>query len=142
MFFDRLAAAVARKGPTCVGLDPHLPLVLAQVRSDRPPAEVVRAWSLAVLEAVAPHCAAVKPQVAFYEALGSRGVAALEETVAAAKALGLLVVLDAKRGDLGSTAEGYATATLDDDGPLGADALTVSPWLGPESMSPYLARAP
>jgi orotidine-5'-phosphate decarboxylase len=139
-FADRLATAVAARGPTCVGLDPHGPLLPIPV--DRRQPEALRDWSLAVIEAVAPHVAAIKPQVAFYEALGAGGVAALETAVAAAKRAGLLVVLDAKRGDIGSTAEAYAQATLDDDGPLGADAVTLSPWLGPESLAPFLARMP
>ncbi len=143
-FAERLAASVAARGPTCVGLDPHLPLLPLAVDPQRraETAAVVRDWSLGVVEAVAPHVAAIKPQVAFFEALGAPGVAALEVAVAAARRAGLVVILDAKRGDIGSTAEAYAQATLDDDGPLGADAVTLSPWLGPESLGPFLARMP
>jgi len=93
-----------------------------------------------VIDEVADVVAAVKPQVAFFEALGHDGVRELESVVAHAKAAGLVVVLDAKRGDIGSTAEAYAHACLDDSGPLGADAVTLSPYLGAESMAPFLKR--
>ena len=84
--------------------------------------------------------AAVKPQVAFFEALGSEGVAALEAVVSHAKSAGLIVIVDAKRGDIGSTAEAYAHALVDDAGPLGAHAATVNPYLGPESLQPFALR--
>jgi len=95
---------------------------------------------LGAIEAVADVAAAVKPQFAFFEQLGSPGVAVLEEVVHAAKGTGLLVVADAKRGDIGSTAEAYARFILDDDGPLGADAVTLSPYLGAESLAPFAQR--
>jgi orotidine-5'-phosphate decarboxylase len=143
-FGDRLTAAVKRVGNSaCIGLDPHPTLLPAPFQgrvSPRDRAQAARAFSLGVLEVCRGRVAAVKPQVAFFEALGSSGVAALEEVVATAKAMGLVVILDAKRGDIGSTAEAYAAATLDDDGPLGADAVTVSPYLGPESLAPFLQR--
>lgn len=131
-----------RGNAACVGLDPHLDRVpgLDPGSPRHVQAEVVRAFCLTVLEAVAPLVPAVKPQVAFFEALGSPGVAVLEEVVRAAREAGLVVVADAKRGDIGSTAEAYARALLDDDGPLGADAVTVSPYLGPESLAPFAAR--
>jgi orotidine-5'-phosphate decarboxylase len=135
-----------------VGVDPHLSLLPGALRAELPAvgdpswravaAEVVTRFSLAVVAAAAPVAAAVKPQAAFFEALGSPGVAALEATVAAARALGLVVVVDAKRGDLGSTAEAYAQATLDPGGPLAADAVTLSPYLGPESLEPFVRRCP
>jgi len=140
-FGDRLAEAVRRTGvPGCVGLDPHLDRLPDAVARGVSPAEAARIFCLGAVEAVAGVVPAVKPQVAFFEALGAPGVAALEEVVAAARAAGLLVVLDAKRGDIGSTAEAYAHGTLDDDGPLGADAVTLSPYLGPESLAPFLVR--
>jgi orotidine-5'-phosphate decarboxylase len=101
-------------------------------------ADAVLDWGLEVLEAIAGVAAAVKPQVAFFEQLGAPGVGALEALVARAKAMDLLVVLDAKRGDIGSTAQGYCRATLDDTGTLGADSVTLSPYLGPESLRPFL----
>lgn len=139
-FGDRLAQRVRQAGsPSCVGIDPHLDRVPGVhdglAREDV--AALVRRFALGVVEAVAPHVAAVKPQVAFFEALGAPGVAALEDVVHEAKRAGLIVVLDAKRGDIGSTSRAYARATIDDAGPLGADAVTLSPYLGPESLQPY-----
>lgn len=151
-FADRLTEKVlALKSPACVGLDPHLdrlpaPLVAGaeeRVGSDRRKAlaEAARTFCLGVIEACVDVVPAVKPQVAFFEALGSPGVAALEEVVSAAREAGLLVVLDAKRGDIGSTARAYAHATLADDGPVGADSVTLSPYLGVESLAPFLDAA-
>ena len=127
---------------TCVGLDPHPSLLPDAIRAalDDPEA-ALRVWGCEVLEAVAPHTACVKPQVAMYERFGAAGVAALAATCAHARSLGIPVLLDAKRGDIGSTAEAYAVATLDDDGPIGADAVTLSPYLGPESLAPFVRRA-
>jgi orotidine-5'-phosphate decarboxylase len=125
-----------------VGIDPHLERVpgVEPGQSRVQQARAVARFGCAVVEAVGPLVAAVKPQVAFFEQLGSAGVAALEEVVVAAREQGLLVVLDAKRGDIGSTARAYARATLDDEGPLGADAVTLSPYLGPESLAPFVER--
>jgi orotidine-5'-phosphate decarboxylase len=141
-FGERLAHRVRERGPACVGLDPHLDRVpgLDRAAPLRVQAEAVRGFCLAVVEAVAPIVPAVKPQLAFFEALGSAGVAVLEEVVASARDAGLIVVADGKRGDIGTTAEAYAAALLDDDGPLRADAATVSPYLGPESLTPFASR--
>lgn len=150
-FGARLSEAVRARGPVCVGLDPQLPLMPAALLRGLPPptdpgyraaaAAAFGVFSDAVIDAAATHAAALKPQAAFFEALGAPGVAAMEAAVARARAKGLLVILDAKRGDIGSTAEAYAAATLDDDGPTGADAVTVSPYLGAESLAPFTARA-
>lgn len=145
-FADRLAEAVSRRGnAACIGLDPHpgsLPPALGP-RDDRVGlASAAREFCLGALDAVMDHVPVVKPQVAFFEALGSPGWAALEDVCAGARARGLLVLLDGKRGDIGSTAEAYAVSMLDDDGPLGADACTISPYLGPESLTPFLQRTP
>jgi orotidine-5'-phosphate decarboxylase len=151
-FADRLAARVrALQSPLCVGIDPHLHLLPGEVRAAfeglegvegrAASAAAVALWAEGVLEAVEPHAAAVKPQVAFFEALGAPGQAALERVVERARVLGIPVVLDAKRGDIGSTAEAYARGGLDDDGPLGADAITLAPYLGPESLGPVLRRS-
>ena len=143
-FGARLTGRVTRVGsPTCVGLDPHLdrlPLDAAGGRAQA--ARSAEAFCRGVIDAIADVCAAVKPQVAFFEALGSPGVAALEAVVAHARDAGLLVVLDAKRGDIGSTARAYVDATLADDGPVGADAVTLSPYLGTESLDPFAACVP
>ncbi|MBW1878514.1 MAG: orotidine-5'-phosphate decarboxylase [Deltaproteobacteria bacterium] len=140
-FPDRLAAAVRQTGvPACVGLDPHPERLPEHLAHGLHPADAARAFCLDAIEAVAGVVPAVKPQVAFFEALGSPGLAALEAVVRGARDAGLLVILDAKRGDIGSTAEAYARGTLDDAGPLGCDAVTLSPYLGPESLTPFLAR--
>ncbi|PJI85605.1 orotidine-5'-phosphate decarboxylase [Luteimicrobium subarcticum] len=140
-FGARLAAAMDDHGPLCVGIDPHAGLLDAWGLTDD--AAGLREFGLRVVEAVGGRVAAVKPQAAFFERHGSRGVAALEEVVAAATAAGTLVVMDAKRGDIGSTMSAYAEAFLRDGSPLAADALTVSPYLGFGSLDPAveLARA-
>lgn len=141
-FGDRLAQRVEAVGsPICVGLDPHLDRLPQPLRGLEIPVAVER-FCLEVVGRAAPLAAAVKPQVAFFEALGHRGVAVLERVVAAAREAGLLVVLDAKRGDIGSTARAYAQATLADDGPMAADAITLSPYLGEESLRPFLEYCP
>jgi orotidine-5'-phosphate decarboxylase len=146
-FGDRLAAAVSAKGSVvCVGLDPRPgllpPDVAAGLRADR--AGLARAYErfcLGAVEAVAPHAVAVKPQVAFFEALGGHGLGALERVCAAARGAGLLVIADAKRGDIDSTAAAYAEAWLRPrgDAPAVADALTVHPYLGGDSLAPFLS---
>ncbi|MDN4175665.1 orotidine-5'-phosphate decarboxylase [Nocardioides sp. SOB77] len=138
-FGARLRTAVDARGPLCVGIDPHAGLLADWGLPDD--AEGLRRFALTVVEAVAPHVAAVKPQSAFYERFGSRGVAVLEEVVAAARAAGALVVMDAKRGDIGSTSQAYAEAYLDPASPLGSDAVTVSPFLGFGSLDPFVDAA-
>jgi orotidine-5'-phosphate decarboxylase len=138
-FGTRLAAAMDARGPLCVGIDPHPGLV----REWGLPEGVAGARELALraVDAVAPHVAAVKPQAAFYERWGSAGVAVLEEVIAAARAAGVLCVVDAKRGDIGSTMQGYAEAFVGDDSPLAGDAVTLSPYLGYGSLAPAIGLA-
>ena len=144
-FADRLTAAIDEK-QSClvVGLDPRidsLPPALrerAQGSADAA-AEAVLEFNAKVIEAVAPHAVAVKPQVAFYEAIGWQGYRAFGETVRVAQDHGLLVISDVKRGDIGSTAEAYAQAHL---GEFDADAVTVNPYLGTDSIAPFLEYAP
>ncbi|GIG39835.1 orotidine-5'-phosphate decarboxylase [Cellulomonas phragmiteti] len=140
-FGERLVEAMDAHGPLCVGIDPHAALLADWGLPDD--AAGVREFALRVMEAVGGRVAAVKPQAAFFERHGSRGVAALEEVVAAGRAAGTLVVVDAKRGDIGSTMGAYADAFLADGSPLAGDALTVSPYLGFGSLDPAveLARA-
>jgi orotidine-5'-phosphate decarboxylase len=90
-----------------------------------------------LIDAVAPHAVAVKPQLAFFEQLGSAGLAAFERTCTYARRAGMLVIADGKRGDIGSTARAYAEAYLEGEPPR-ADALTVNPWLGRDSVEPFL----
>ncbi|MFC8733928.1 orotidine-5'-phosphate decarboxylase [Luteimicrobium sp. NPDC057192] len=138
-FGARLAAAMDERGPLCVGIDPHATLLDAWGLPDD--AAGVREFGLRVVEAVGGRVPAVKPQAAFFERHGSRGVAALEDVIAAAQAAGTLVVVDAKRGDIGSTMDAYAEAFLRDGSPLAGDALTVSPYLGFGSLEPAVDLA-
>jgi orotidine-5'-phosphate decarboxylase len=147
-FADRLVHRMRRLGhPLCVGLDPHLDRIPPLFRKGRmapgdpETAAAVEAFGRAVIERVAGHAAALKPQCAFFEALGPAGVAALARLLEAARAAGLPVVLDAKRGDVGSTAAAYARAYLAPDAPLRADALTVSPYLGADTLLPFVEAA-
>ena len=146
-FGDRLADAVERKrSQLVVGLDPQVDLLPVELRGDvhlgrEHAAEAFGRFCRGVIDAVAPYVVAVKPQSAFFEELGADGVRALEDVCAYAKQAGLLVILDAKRGDIGSTSRAYAAAFLEprgQDGPL-ADALTVNPYLGRDAVEPMLA---
>ncbi|MDX5310304.1 MAG: orotidine-5'-phosphate decarboxylase, partial [Rhodococcus sp. (in: high G+C Gram-positive bacteria)] len=135
-FGQRLHAALAERGPLCVGIDPH--------------PELLAAWGLPVdvaglerfagtcVDAFAGRVALVKPQVAFFEAFGAAGIAVLERTVTALRGAGTLVLADAKRGDIGSTMDAYAQAFLGRDAVSPADAITVSPYLGYESLRPAI----
>jgi orotidine-5'-phosphate decarboxylase len=138
-FGSRLGAAMAARGPLCVGIDPHPSLLAAWGLKDD--VEGLRAFSLTVLDAVASLAAAVKPQVALYERHGSAGIAVLEEVLATARDESVLTIADAKRGDIGSTMAAYADAWLRDGSPLAADSVTLSPYLGFESLRPALDLA-
>ncbi len=137
-FGGRLAAAVAERGPLCVGIDPHASLLVDWGVGDT--LDGLRRFTDAVVEALASSVAVLKPQMAFYERFGSRGVAVLEEAVVGVREAGALVLLDAKRGDIGSTMAAYADY-LRGDHPLHVDAMTVSPYLGPESLAPAVSTA-
>lgn len=130
---------MAACGPLCVGIDPHPALLKEWGLADD--AAGLRRFSLTVLEAVGSLAAAVKPQVALYERHGSAGMAVLEEVLAAAAGGGILTIADAKRGDIGSTMAAYADAWLRDGSPLAADSVTLSPYLGFESLRPALDLA-
>ncbi|WP_029287316.1 orotidine-5'-phosphate decarboxylase [Cellulomonas sp. HZM] len=138
-FGTRLAAAMDEHGPLCVGIDPHESLLLEWGLTDD--AAGLRSFALTVMDAVGGRVAAVKPQAAFFERHGSAGLAVLEEVVAAGRETGTLVVVDAKRGDIGSTMGAYADAFLRDGSPLAGDALTVSPYLGFGSLDPAVDAA-
>ena len=136
-FGARLATAIAARGPLCVGIDPH--------------PELMQAWGLPVTpDGLARFCeicvqayagfGVVKPQVAFFESYGAAGFAVLERTIAALQSDGVLVLADAKRGDIGSTMAAYAQAWVG-EGPLAADAVTASPYLGFGSLDPLLEVA-
>ncbi len=142
-FADRLLDAIDEKGtPAMVGLDPRYESLPAELSRGPSPgraaaAEAILAFTRRIIDVVAPLVPAVKPNIAFFEAFGSEGYRAFEAVVAHARERGLLVVADAKRGDIGSTAEAYARALFDE---IGADAVTLSPWLGEDSLRPFFER--
>ncbi len=138
-FAPRLAAALREHGPLCVGVDPA-PATLARwgLPDD---VEGLRRFSGTVVAALAGRTALLKPQVAFFERHGSAGLAVLEGLLVDCRSVGQLVLADAKRGDIGSTATGYADAWLDPGSPLAADAVTVSPYLGYGSLAPMVEAA-
>jgi len=138
-FGSRLGRAMADRGPLCVGIDPHPSLLQRWGLADD--AAGLERFSLTVLEAVGSLAAAVKPQVALYERHGSAGMAVLERTLAAAADASVLSIADAKRGDIGSTMAAYADAWLRDGSALAADSVTLSPYLGFESLRPALDLA-
>lgn len=138
-FGARLRRAMDERGPLCVGIDPHAALLTEWGLSDD--VAGLERFTRTVVEALAEQVAVLKPQSAFFERFGSRGVAVLERAVADARAAGALVVMDAKRGDIGSTMSAYADAYLHRDSPLCSDAVTVSPFLGFGSLRPALEVA-
>ena len=138
-FGDRLCERVAATSPLCVGLDPSSSLLKTWELEDS--ATGVEAMARTTLEAVAETAAAIKPQVAYFERHGSAGIAALERVIAEARSVGLLVVADAKRGDIDATMTAYGEAWLAEGSPLAADALTVTAYLGLGAMTEVFALA-
>ena len=135
-FGDKVAAAVATTGPLCAGIDPSSALLAAWGLSDD--AEGLRSFCSSCVEGFAGAVSVVKPQVAFFERHGSAGMAELERLIAAATAAGLIVIADAKRGDIDSTAAAYAEAWLGDASPLAVDAVTAHPYLGLGALEPLV----
>jgi orotidine-5'-phosphate decarboxylase len=138
-FGSRSRAALDAYGPVCVGIDPHASLLEAWGVGDD--INGLERFAATCVEAFAGHVGFVKPQSAFFERFGSAGVRVLEDTIAGLRHTGTLVILDVKRGDIGSTAAAYADAYLDEDSPLGADAVTVSPFLGFGALDPFFSVA-
>jgi orotidine-5'-phosphate decarboxylase len=138
-FGARLRAAMDQRGPLCAGIDPHSSLLAEWGLPDT--VEGLERFALTSVEALAPLVSVVKPQSAFYERFGSKGIAVLERVIADSRAAGALVLLDVKRGDIGSTAQAYADAYLDPRSPLAADAITASPYLGFGSVQPMIDTA-
>ncbi|MBC9715674.1 orotidine-5'-phosphate decarboxylase [Streptomyces sp. TRM66268-LWL] len=138
-FGTRLRRVMDERGPLCVGIDPHASLLSAWGLDDT--LAGLETFTRISVEALAETVAVVKPQAAFFERFGSRGVAVLEKAVAELRSAGTLVVMDAKRGDIGSTMAAYAEAFLRKDSPLFSDALTVSPYLGYGSLQPAVSLA-
>jgi orotidine-5'-phosphate decarboxylase len=135
-FGARLVAATEARGALCVGIDPHPGLLRDWGVGDD--AAGLERFARTVVEALADRVAVLKPQSAFFERFGSRGIAVLETVIAEARAAGALVLLDVKRGDIGSTMDAYAAAYLDPAGPLAVDAVTLSPYLGVGALRPAL----
>lgn len=140
-FSDRLAEAVRAKGPLCVGIDPRWESLPKSIRDAavNQPSIALEVFGLKVLELVRPFAAIVKPQAAFFEWFGPDGMSGMQELLRAAKEMGFVTILDAKRGDIASTAEAYAHAAF---GPTwDADALTINPYLGRDAVEPFLSAA-
>jgi orotidine-5'-phosphate decarboxylase len=138
-FGERLHRTVAERGPLCVGIDPHAAL-LARWGLDDDVAGLER-FAFTVVEALADRVAVLKPQSAFFERFGSRGIGVLESIIRQSREAGSLILLDVKRGDIGSTMAAYASAYLDSASPLRADAITLSPYLGVGSLRPAFDMA-
>jgi orotidine-5'-phosphate decarboxylase len=138
-FGERLHLALARRGPLCVGIDPHPSLLASWGLGDD--VDGLTRFIRTVEEALADQVAVFKPQSAFFERFGSRGVAVLESTIRQLRDAGALVLLDAKRGDIGSTMAAYADAYLNPSSPIYVDAITVSPYLGFGSLQPAFEMA-
>jgi orotidine-5'-phosphate decarboxylase len=138
-FGARLRAAMDRRGALCAGIDPHPGLLTSWGLEDS--VAGLESFALGAAEALAPLVAAVKPQSAFFERFGSRGIAVLERVIETCREAGALVVLDVKRGDIGSTAQAYAEAYLDPRSPIAVDAITATPFLGFGSLEPMLTTA-
>ncbi|WP_370236509.1 MULTISPECIES: orotidine-5'-phosphate decarboxylase [Henriciella] len=138
-FADRLIEATAMHGPLCVGIDPHAGKIPAIFGGDTP--DGIERWGQALVEIAIGRTGIVKPQIAFFERHGWPGLRALERILARAREAGLLVLMDAKRGDIGSTAEGYTSAFLKEPAPFTCDALTVNPYMGLDTIEPHVKAA-
>lgn len=138
-FGVRLQERIRDLGPLCVGIDPSGTLLESWGRSDT--VDGLEFFALAVLEAVIDTAAVVKPQVSYFERFGAEGYRVLERLLEEARDAHVMVIADVKRGDIGSTNEGYAEAWLSDASPLRVDALTLNPYLGFDALAPFLRRA-
>ncbi|MEU8080823.1 orotidine-5'-phosphate decarboxylase [Catellatospora citrea] len=138
-FGARLARAMDERGPLCVGVDPHSSLLKAWGLPDD--ADGVASFCQTVVDALADRVAVFKPQSAFFERFGARGAQILESTIRQLREAGALVLLDAKRGDIGSTVAAYADAYLNPSRPMYVDAITASPFLGLGSLAPMFDMA-
>ena len=147
-FADRFVLRMRELGhPLCVGIDPYLDRIPPLFRrmemaigSPETP-EAVSDFCLAVLDQLTGRVAIIKPQIALFEQLGWRGIRILERVIQVAHERGILVLLDAKRGDIGAVADGYATAYLSGSSSISADAITVNPYLGREALEPFVRQA-
>lgn len=138
MSFDKLIEAIERKKTAVImGLDPKLEHIPAFIREGKSAEDALFEFNKDLIDCCADLIAAVKPQSAFYEMYGLGGLSALEKTIRYAKKAGLFVILDAKRGDIGTTAEAYAEAHLG-SGSVGSDCITVNPYLGYDGIKPFV----
>ena len=142
MFADRIVDAVRRTGsPLCVGLDPFpdkIPALFGDARHD---ARALQNFGAEIIDIAAKYAGVLKPQLGLFEPYGPEGVAAARELTALARTKGMVVILDAKRGDIGTTAEGYARASLGPAPGFNADCVTVNPYMGKDTLEPFLAIA-
>ncbi len=138
-FGERLRRTVAQRGPLCVGIDPHAALLSRWGLPDD--VAGLDRFAHTVVDALADRVAVFKPQSAFFERFGSRGISVLESTIRQSREAGVIVLLDVKRGDIGSTMAAYASAYLDPQSSLCSDAITVSPYLGVGSLRPAFDMA-
>lgn len=139
MFADRLIESTRKNGVLCVGIDPHPRMIPEFFGGDT--AQGISAWGEAVIQIATEKVAVVKPQIALFERHGSDGIKAFERICKVARERGLLVIADAKRGDIGTTAKGYAEAFLSADAPFECDALTINPYMGMDSLQPFFEAA-
>ena len=139
MFADRFVDATRKHGPLCVGIDPHPGRVPELFGGDTP--EGLEKWGISMVKAAAGRAGIIKPQVALFERHGWQGMRALSRVLDAAKEAELIVLADAKRGDIGSTAEGYAAAYLSSDAAFPCDALTINPYMGLDTIEPHVRVA-
>lgn len=142
-YADRLIEGVRSKAtPLCVGLDPFadkIPVLFGDLRAD--PAAVLVKFGTSVIDVAANYAAVLKPQLGLFEQFGEMGYAAARMLVEYGRNAGMIVLLDAKRGDIGTTAEGYARATLGPRPGFDADCVTVNPYMGKDTLAPFVARA-
>src|SRR5436190_2634408 len=138
-FAPRLAALRAQRGPFCLGLDPGPELLAAWGMKD----DIwgLRSFCNRVIDAAALQVSVIKPQSAYFERFGAAGLEVLADIIGSIHAIGSLSLLDVKRGDIGATNEAYANALLGPDSAMGADAITLHPYLGFAALGPFLARA-
>jgi orotidine-5'-phosphate decarboxylase len=139
VFGERLVEALRKRGPLCVGIDPHAALLEEWGLTDD--SRGLAKFCDTVVEALGDEVAIFKPQSAFFERFGSAGIAVLESTIRQCRERGALVLLDVKRGDIGTTGQAYAAAYLNPSSALFVDAVTVSPYLGIDSLEPFFTAA-
>ncbi len=140
MFADKLIKAVREKNPICVGLDPNMDYMPKHLKNNYSTTNAISKFNEEIIEAIYDLVPIVKPQIAYYEQFGVAGMEALKLTIEYAKEKGLLVIMDAKRNDISSTADAYADAYLKPGADFESDALTVTPYLGIDGISPFIKR--